>query len=141
MNEAIWIRTAGKRKSFWRCGRQWTGKEQLALASDFSDEEWQRLQAEKALAWRPAEALDLDSTTPKEPVDPAAWALERLVAVIPALPADAFTEKGTPKLDALRAAVKGEADVLEALNAELRDQAMEKLTEGGFVPPKDTTGA
>ncbi len=141
MNEAIWIRTAGKRKSFWRCGRQWTGKEQLALASDFSDEEWQRLQAEKALAWRPAEALDVEGAAPKASADPAAYALERLVAIVPTLPAAAFTEKGTPKLDALRAALKDEADVLDALTADLRDAAMTKLTEGGFIPPKDSTGA
>lgn len=88
---------------FYRLGRHFAQARTFHAISEFTEEEWRRLMAEPNLQVTPPTEEELAEMAAPELDDEE---LEAVKAAIRALPAEAFTQQGLPKMDALRAALK-----------------------------------
>ncbi len=108
---------------FWRCGRHFTKSGVLVSASDFTDDQLERLRNEPML--RVAQATKGD----------AGLAEERAIAIaegIKTLAAQDFQRDGKPKLDALNELL---GDDLGKIAAPERNEIWDLLIEEGFEAP------
>lgn len=120
------IRTIKTRSApFYRCGTRFTREGALFEDDAFTSAEWSRLMTEPMLEIEPVAA--------DAPPPPDAEVTEALVAAIAALPEDAFTKGGAPKLAALREALPGLSD---RIDDHARDAAW-----AAFQAQRDTPGA
>ena len=108
---------------FWRCGRHFPKVGVTVDASDFTGEEWQRLEAEPKL-----QISEVEDDLARSPEDRQSM----IVETIKDLEADDFQNDGKPKLASL-SAILGAA--LGKITAAERDQAWEAVTADGFNAP------
>jgi len=153
MMDKIIIRTIKSHaRPIWRCGRQFDRDGQTVSPDDFSTEELKRVMADPAL-----EGIDPDTDEvlftggksaelPDAPEDPAGPdkgkdrgnvededLRQRLRDAITGLAPGDFTKGGEPDVKALKAALPGDA---EKINAALRDAVWEALIDEGFKAPE-----
>ena len=135
---ARFVSTVKTVERFRRCGHMFTRDGEAIPEERFTETEWARIEAEPMLLMRDAtekelEALDAARLAVEAEGD--AELINHIISVVPVLEAGDFTQTGTPKLKALRAALESEVPP-EAVTDAARDAAMEKLVEAGFIPPK-----
>lgn len=124
MSGKKFIISANSKEGFWRCGRHFTNAGIPVSKSDFTDEEWERLEGEKMLRIRSATKEDLGALTDRTTT---------IKEAIKGLTADDFQKDGKPKVDALNTLLAGEPD---KISADERNAVWDELVAEGFEAPK-----